>query len=245
MVAYSRIDITDGRCRMKRIMMSLLLVVSMTAVLTTWAGDNGPRDRVARAYGLDGWDGIGEIRYTFNVKAGEREVRRSWVWRTKERSVTFRDEVAGTDPFTYSLDDVGDDPADELKQVDHRFINDQYWLLFALHVAWDRDASVTVEEDRPLPIGEGAATRLTVQYPEVGGYTPGDAYDLYLGPDGRVVQWVFRQGGREEPSLATTWEDHRRVGPLLIPMKFRSADGGFEVWFSGVEVNLYEENFSE
>jgi hypothetical protein len=216
----------------------MMPAVIAAAVVSFAADTEEERTRIAQAYGLDGWDRVEELRYTFNVKAGEREVRRSWVWRVKDRTVTFRDELAGGEPFTYSLDDVGDNPPEELRKVDHRFINDQYWLLFALHLAWDVDAAVTVVPDQPLPIGEGAATRVTVQYPKEGGYTPGDAYDLYVDADHRVLQWVFRQGGRPEPSLACTWEDRRRVGPLVIPMKFRSGDGTFELWFSGVGVKL-------
>lgn len=47
---------------------------------------------------------------------------------------------------------------------------------------------------------------------------------------------VYREGGQPEASLVTTWEDQQRFGPLLIPTRFRSGDGTFEVWFSGVEV---------
>lgn len=196
----------------------------------------GVRARIARAYGLDGWDDVGELRYTFNVKAGEREVRRSWVWRVKRRTVSFRDEITGGEPVTYSLDEIGPDAPDRLKEVDHRFINDQYWLLFALHVAWDTTATVTEVGDATLPIGEGTARRVTVRYPQEGGYTPGDAYDLYVDDGGRVIQWVYRHGAQARPSLATTWEEQRRFGPLVIPTRFRSGDGDFELWFSGVEV---------
>jgi hypothetical protein len=221
---------------MKTVSTLFALAALVMAAASVTAGADDIRTRIAEAYGLDGWAQVDELRYTFNVKAGEREVKRSWIWRTKDRRVTFRDELAGGEPFTYTLDDVRTDSSDELKAIDHRFINDQYWLLFALHVAWDKDASVTVEDKQPLPIGEGTATKVTVQYPDSGGYTPGDAYDIYVGPDDRVLQWVYRQGGRPEASLATTWEDQRQIGPLLIPTKFTSGDGSFHLWFSDISV---------
>jgi hypothetical protein len=119
---------------------SPLLVLTVVAVFVSVpsAATDDVRFRIAHEYGLDGWDQVEELRYTFNVRAGEREVRRSWIWRPKDRGVTFTDELAGGEPFAYSLDDVGDNPPDKLRAIDHRFINDQYWLLFALHVAWDR-----------------------------------------------------------------------------------------------------------
>ncbi len=223
-----------------------LALAALLAAAAAGAGTDELRTRIGQEYGLDHWDDVEELRYTFNVRAGEREVRRSWVWRVKRRTVTFRDDIAGGEAVTYSLDDIGETTkgettkgettADDLKKIDHRFINDQYWLLFALHVAWDTGAEVTAADGEPLPIGEGTATKVTVQYPEEGGYTPGDAYDIFVNADGRVVQWVFRQGGQPEPSLVTTWEDQREIGPLVIPTRFRSSDGSFELWFSGVQV---------
>ena len=222
--------------------MTIIMAVSILAALAIPAAAGADADevrgRIGRAYGIDVWGRVEELRYTFNVRAGEREVRRSWIWRVKDRTVTFRDEIGGADgePFTYSLDDVGENPPEELKNIDHRFINDQYWLLFALHVAWDTDATVIVADEQTLPIGEGTGMKVTVQYPQEGGYTHGDAYDIYVDPDMRVLQWVFRKGGQSEPSLATTWDDQRRIGPLLIATRFRSGDGSVEFWFSGVEV---------
>jgi len=221
-----------------RIITAILIVAVLVMPVASGADADKLRTLVGQAYGLDGWDSVEELRYTFNVKAGEREVRRSWVWRVKDRTVTFRDEVAGTEPFTYSLDEVGEAPPEELKAVDHRFINDQYWLLFALHVAWDTDAAVIVGEEEKLPIGEGTGIKVTVQYPDEGGYTPGDAYDIYIDGEMRITQWVFRQGGQEEPSTTTTWDEQQQFGPLVIPTRFRPGDGSWELWFSGVEVKM-------
>ncbi|UCH83999.1 MAG: hypothetical protein JSW50_16455, partial [Candidatus Latescibacterota bacterium] len=49
---------------------------------------------------------------------------------------------------------------------------------------------------------------------------------------------VFRQGGRDEPSLTATWENHLRLGPLLMPTQFRSQDGRLRIWFSDLSVKL-------
>jgi len=93
-----------------RIITAILIVAVLVMPVASGADADKLRTLVGQAYGLDGWDSVEELRYTFNVKAGEREVRRSWVWRVKDRTVTFRDEVAGTEPFTYSLDEVGEAP---------------------------------------------------------------------------------------------------------------------------------------
>ena len=216
----------------------ILIMACVVVMIAGFALAQDTGKTVAEKYGLNGWDKIEELRYTFNVSSGGREVKRAWVWRVKDRKVTYHDELSEEEPVTYSLDDVGEATPDDLKKVDHRFINDQYWLIFALHVAWDKDAAVTEAASQPLPAGDGTGTRVTVQYPDTGGYTPGDAYDIYVGGDGYVTHWVFRQGGQEEPSLTTTWEDHKKAGPLVVPTRFRSEDGGFELWFSDVAVRL-------
>jgi len=225
---------------MKSVFLLLLLSAAVFVANSPASDVDEVPMRVAKAYGADQWDQVEELRYTFNVKSGDRETRRAWIWRVKERTVTFHDEIAGGEPFTYSLDAVGDDPPEELKNVDHRFINDQYWLLFALHVAWDEGTEVSAAADQPLPIGEGTATRVTVQYGAEGGYTPGDAYDLYVDESDTVLQWVFRQGGQEEPSLACTWEAQEKFGPLTVPTKFAWSDGEVKLWFSGIEVMTAE-----
>jgi hypothetical protein len=74
--------------------------------------------------------------------------------------------------------------------------------------------------------------------PEAGGYTPGDAYDLFLDEGGRMVAWVFRKGGAPEPSLATTFEDWTRVGPLQIAADHRTADGSLRIRFADLGVTL-------
>jgi hypothetical protein len=48
---------------------------------------------------------------------------------------------------------------------------------------------------------------------------------------------VFRQGGQEEPSTVTTWDDQQQFGPLVIPTRFRPGEGSWVLGFSGVEVN--------
>ncbi|MEO1237883.1 MAG: hypothetical protein AAFX76_13950, partial [Planctomycetota bacterium] len=78
------------------------------------------------------------------------------------------------------------------------------------------------------------------QWPAVGGYTPGDAYDLYLGDEGLIKQWVFRRGGGPDGN-AYTWDDHRRLGPIAICLDFHGdEDSGFRLWFTDVRATLVD-----
>lgn len=196
------------------------------------------RERIANTYGAKDWSQVEVLRYTFNIKAGEREVARQWEWHVKDGRVVFTDVGAGKEPFTYNTSDVTPESSDDLRGIDHRFINDQYWFLFCLHVGWDTDATVTVEEDAPLPIGDGTATKVTMQYPDTGGYTPGDAYDLYVGDDARVKQWVFRKGGKLDDGSPAIWDTYRTLGPLLVATEFYNEQRTFKLFFTDLAVKL-------
>jgi hypothetical protein len=122
--------------------------------------------------------------------------------------------------------------------------NDQYWLLFPLHVAWDGNATVTDEGMHKLPLGEGSAERVVVKYPSEGGYAPGDTWELYVGADHRVEAFIYHGGGpgiQKRPSvLIATWAGYKQAGPLLISTDHQgTADGKpMRVFFSDVSVKL-------
>ncbi len=47
---------------------------------------------------------------------------------------------------------------------------------------------------RKLPLGQGSGKLVTVKYPK-GGYTPGDTWDVYVGSDNRIKEFVYHRGG--------------------------------------------------
>jgi hypothetical protein len=100
--------------------------------------------------------------------------------------------------------------------------------MFPLHLAWDTGARF--EDLGPVDVPTlpalGARRALRVAYgAQSGGYTPGDAYVLYLGDDLLPVAWAFHKGGAEAPSLVTTWEGYTSAGGLRLATRFCKADG--------------------
>ena len=87
-------------------------------------------------------------------------------------------------------------------------------------------------------MGAGKARCVVVTYPATGGYTPGDVYDLILDDQYRLMQWVYRRGGSEKPTQISTWEDHRKVGPLAVSLNHQGEDQNFQVWFTTVGVMM-------
>jgi hypothetical protein len=197
---------------------------------TSWGQSRPPiMEKIAKAYGLDSYGQVEAIRYTWSAQFPGVNVSRSWVWEPKTGKVSYEGKDKDGKPVkaTYVRSQLGSQPDNVKKEIDPAFNNDNYWLLFPLHAYWDTSATVTDQGMKKLPIGSGSAELVSVKYPNEGGYTPGDTWDLYVGKDDRVVQFVYHRGGPIKPSVViATWAGYKKAGPLLISTDHRgTADG--------------------
>jgi len=228
---------------MMKPVLTLFMVVLLIAGLAACAGGDkesramAVRQHIGQSYGVQYFDQIEQVQYTFNVKKGDKHTRRFWIWEPKRDRVTF-DGMDYKDPITYYRSDLQTDPSNKLKSIDAWFINDNYWLLFPFHVAMDTQATVEDVGRKQLPMGEGEAACAVITYPTQGGHTPGDVYELYLDENYRVTQWIYRRGGAETPTRVSTWEDHRYLGPMVFALNHQGDDGNFRIWFTQVGVKL-------
>ncbi len=211
---------------------------------TSWA-QTRPRiaEQIAKTYGIDSFDKIEAIRYTFNAQFPGVNVSRSWVWQPKTGQISYEGKDKDGKPVkvTYVQSQLDGEPANVKDEIDPAFVNDQYNLLFPLHVYWDSSADVQDMGMQKLPLGKGSAKRVVVKYPSDGGYTPGDTWELYVGTDNRVEEFIYHRGGPKKPSVViATWTGYKKAGPLLISTDRRgTADGKpLRVFFSDVSVKL-------
>jgi hypothetical protein len=237
---------TLGRSTTIRFLVVSMLVLAATA----WAQTLPPiAEQMAKTYGLDSFGQIEAIRYTFNLDVGALQLSRAWVWDLKADRVSYagKDQAGQPVKATYVRSQLSSQPAVVKDEVDPAFINDQYWLLFPFHVVWDSGGDGAHVEDtgrHKLPLGEGSAERVVVKYPSEGGYAPGDTWELYVGADHRVEEFIYHGGGpgiQKRPSLLiATWAGYKQAGPLLISTDHRgTADGKpMRVFFSDVAVKL-------
>jgi hypothetical protein len=198
---------------------------------------------VAKAYGLDSFGQIDAIRYTFNVEFPGAKVSRSWVWWPKTGQVSYEGPDKDGKPVkaTYVRSQLSGQSDAIKNDIDPGFVNDNYWLLFPLHAYWDTSADIQDKGKQQLPLSNGSGELISVKYTSDTGYTPGDTWDLYVGPDNRVEQFIYHRGGPKKPSLVTaTWEGYKKAGPLFISTDHHgTADGGaFSLSFSDVAVKL-------
>ena len=204
--------------------------------------------QIARTYGLDSFDQIEGIRYTFTADLGAFKLHRAWVWEPKTGRVSYdgKDKAGNPVKLTYVRSQLSSQPAVVKDEIDPAFQNDQYWLLFPLHLSWDGSAKVEDRGKHKLPLGKGSARQVVVTYPaEVGGYTPGDTWELFVGDDNRVREFIYRRGGSVKPSVViASWTDYKKAGPLLISLDHRgTADGKpVRIFFSDVSVKLAGSN---
>ncbi len=203
------------------------------------------RQSIGNAYGVDYFDSIEQIQYEFNVRIGDKRIKRFWIWEPKLDRVTFQG-MNYRKAISYNRRDIETTTSSALRKVDAWFINDNYWLLFPFHVVWDANIKVEDLGRQKLPLGGGKSRQVVITFPPSGGYTPGDVYEIYLDDDYRLTQWVYRNRGSEEPTRTTTWEDHRQAGPLLLSTNHQGvdfkADDNIRVWFTSVGVKVTGSN---
>ena len=155
-------------------------------------------EKIAEAHGINHWNKVTELTFTFNVDKDSTHYDRTWIWKPKTNQVTA---ISKTDTITYLRAEV-----DSLSQrADQGFINDKFWLLAPFNLIWDSGTTISESVEETAPISKKILYKITLTYPNEGGYTPGDAYDFYYNSDFFIEEWVYRKGNAKEPSMMSTW----------------------------------------
>lgn len=216
---------------MKKYILLFILVSLFAYSGFSQTDGNALAQKVANAYGIKDFKKAKSMSFTFNVKRDTFPITyRSWDWNMQQNIVTM---TTPSQTVTYRRDTI---QSAAMKNVDGKFINDQYWLLFPFHTVMDKGCTLTQKDNVKAPIGKANSTMLTVQYNNVDGYTPGDAYDLYIDKNYMVTEWVYRSKGVAKPSLNTRWENTLKNKGVKTATNFPSEDGKFKIYFTGVSV---------
>jgi hypothetical protein len=221
-----------------------LLALSVLGILPALSGAQQlppAAKQMAKTFGLDSFGQVEAIRYTFAIPG--LVPARTWEWHPDTDTVIYEDKDKQGNPtkVTYKRSEI-DSQSDAVKtQIDHGFVNDQYWLLLPLHVAWD-GANVTDEGMHETPLAKTSARKIVVKYAS-SGYSPGDTWDLYVGPDKRVLEMTYHRAvpAPKLPNLVNAkWEGYKKAGPLLFSTEHHgTADGNpFELTFTDVAVKM-------
>ena len=198
--------------------MAVLLAFSMLLIMpaSSVAQQLPPAaEEMAKTHGLDSFGEVEAIRYTW----GKGNISRTWVWQPKTDTVTYEGKDKDGKPVkvTYRRSDIESQSDTVKNDIDPSFVHDQYLLLLPLHVAWD-GANVTDEGMDETPLGKASAERIVVKYAS-SGYSPGDTYELFVGPDKRLLEMRYHRAVRVPGSPTLVLEEfggYKKAGPLLI-----------------------------
>ena len=216
----------------------ILRLILGVLVLGYSCSDNGanksdagePASRIAAAHGVAEFDRIKSLEFTFNVEKDSAHMERHWKWFPGENKVIFYDK---DDSIAFKRMDTS---TALLKKLNAQFTNDEYWLLFPLHLKWDKGYTLTGGDTTTGIVTPASYRKYTVQYNDKDGFTPGDMYDILVDDKHVVREWVFHKGGVKEPSLITSWENYEDFNGLKIAKDHLSKDGKFRMHFTGISV---------
>lgn len=195
------------------------------------SSENEIGHQIAVANGFDNFKKIQMLEFSFNVQRDTAKASsRHWQWFPEINEVVFITD-SNTTRFKRS-----DTTTQELKKLNARFTNDEYWLLYPFHLTWDKGFELIDSSIMLAPISGKSLRKITTKYNDKDGFTPGDMYDVYIDENQRLQEWAYHKAGAAEPSLVTTWENYKDFNGLQLAQEHRSKDGKFRLWFTGIQV---------
>lgn len=186
--------------------------------------------KIANAHGYEHWKNVNRITFTFKVdRGGNSGNGRAWTWFPKKDSIQLNSD---TNSVSYNRTEMDSTALN----VDPAFINDKFWLLIPFQLVWDEGITISESVKSNGPISNSEFNKITLTYGDEGGYTPGDAYDIYFDDNYIIREWTFRKGNAAEPTMSTTFENYEDYNGLLLARDHKMAQGDFNLNFQNVSV---------
>lgn len=179
-------------------------------------------EKIANAHGFENWENVSEIQFTFNKN-------RHWIWKPKTNDVLL---IRKKDSLNYNRKYI-----DSLSlNADKVFINDKFWLLIPFQLVWDTSATISEPEKAKAPISNTTLNKIIITYPSEGGYTPGDAYDIYFDDNYIIKEWGFRKGNKPKAGLTNTFENYQDFNGIKIALDHKKAEGDWNLTLSDIKI---------
>lgn len=187
------------------------------------------KEKIANAHGFEHWKDVSEVHFTFNVDIDTTHFERSWKWNPKTEEVTM---TTTQDTIVYNRNKIEQASID----ADRAFINDKYWALFPFQFVWDDGITLSKPIKAEAPIAKTEMNKITLLYGNKGGYTPGDAYDVFYGDDYIIKEWVFREANNKEPSMINTFENYADYNGIKMAKDHKKAEGNWNLNITNIKV---------
>ena len=187
------------------------------------------QEKIAEAHGFNNWNKVSKLYFTFNVDREGNHFERSWIWEPKNNLVTM---ISAKDTVFYNRSAI-----DSLSlNADRAFINDKFWLLIPFQLVWDNNTNITEPERVIAPISKDSINKITVTYSSDGGYTPGDAYEIFYNDDFMIQEWIYRRGNSIEPSLTNSFENYIEINGIKFAQDHKQPDIDWNLNFTNIKI---------
>ena len=190
-------------------------------------------EKIANAHGYERWKDVEKVAFTFKVDRDSIKGNgRRWTWEPKKDIVTYsigRDSIVVIERSKIDSTNIN---------LDKAFINDKFWFLVPFQLVWDTSATISEPKKVESPINKEQLDMITVTYPIEGGYTPGDAYDIYFDENYLIKEWSYRQGNSLKPSLSNTFENYQDFNGIKIATDHKKDNGNWNLNFTDVGITL-------
>jgi hypothetical protein len=103
-------------------------------------------------------------------------------------------------------------------------------------LVWDKSTTISDPIKVTAPISKDSINQITVTYPSEGGYTPGDAYDIFYNDDFLIREWAYRRGNSAEPSLVNTFENYITVNGIKFAQDHKQAEIDWNLNFTNIKI---------
>lgn len=213
---------------MKNVLLFLSLILFLFACNTQ---ELSTAQKIANAHGFENWDNVKTFHFIFGGKADDPNSGRAWIWNPKTNDVTL---TRNGETITYNRNNM-----DSIAiKSDRAFINDKFWALIPFQLVWDEGTTISEPIEATAPVSQKSYSQITITYAADGGYTPGDAYDIYFDDTYIIREWSFRRGNQPEPSLSNTFEKYGDFNGLLIAQEHKKSEGDWNLLVRNVKVEL-------
>jgi len=190
-------------------------------------------EKIANAHGYENWNNVKTFAFTFGGTLEDPNSGRSWVWNPKTNDIksTRNDNVLEYNRS--NMDSVA-------LKADRGFINDKFWALIPFQLVWDEGTTISEPEKATSPVKQEELNKLIITYSSEGGYTPGDAYDIYFDDDYIIREWSFRRGNAPEPTISNTFENYSDYNGIKVAQDHKRSETDRNLLIRNIKVELEE-----
>jgi hypothetical protein len=189
--------------------------------------------KIANAHGYENWSKVKTFAFTFGGIIEDSTSGRSWVWNPKTNIIKMSQNGETIEYNRNSMDSVA-------LNADRAFINDKFWALIPFQLIWDEGTTISESTKEKSPINQQDLNKITITYANEGGYTPGDAYDIYFDDNYIIREWSYKQNNAPEPSLSNTFENYSDHKGIKIAQEHKFAEGNKNLLIRNVKIELQD-----